>query len=265
MTTRKKLFSLGAALALAGLLFAQARPTAFRSILIKAIPTSGTLDVPFEIDLISGQTTTPMNLKNSSGSSIWSVNYQGNQTVGGTLAVTGTSAFTAAITPTGGVAAATATPPCHYYVGDAAPATSTTGTDTTPVNGTLWIGEVRVMANCTSTGISYLIGSVGGTDKVVVALFSSAGAVLANSALDSSVTVGTTATFQRVPFTATYALKGPGKYYVGVQMNGNTARLRTQAFGDIDATSISQTFNTLVAITPPTTFTASKAPIAMLY
>lgn len=152
------------------------------------------------------------------------------------------------------------------YAGGYPPQSATSGTDTAGINGTLWISEIFVPANMTLTGISYLLGSVGGTDKVVVALFDSAGNLVAHSAVDSSVTAGTLATFQRVPFTATYAVTtGPGKYYIGVQFNGATAKLRTQVFGDHNTTSAAQTFNTLVAITPPTTFTASKGPVSMLY
>lgn len=244
MTHTKKLLSIAGLFAVATLLFAQSDPTRYRAVLIKAI---NKLDVPFEIDLISGQTTPPINVKNSSGASIYKVDYTG------------------ITTSTGGLVQTSATKATHFYTCFAPPATTTTGTDTAAVNGTFWIGEVFVPANATVTGASYLLGSVGGTDKVVVALWSSAGALLANSAVDSSVTAGTTATFQRVPFTATYAATGPAKYFIGVQFNGSTAKLRTQAFGDCDSTSIAQTFNTPVAITVPTTFTASKAPIAMLY
>ncbi len=153
----------------------------------------------------------------------------------------------------------------HFYAGGAIPPTSTSGVDTAGINGTLFISEIFIPAHVTLTGISYVLGSVGGTDKVVVALFDSAGNVLANSALDSSVTAGTLATFQRVPFTAPLPVAGPGKYYVGIQFNGNTAKLRTQEFGDTSTVSISQTFNTLVAITPPTSFLTAVGPFCMTY
>lgn len=164
-----------------------------------------------------------------------------------------------------GSAQSSVTKAVHFYAGGVVPIATTTGTDTAGINGTLWISEIFIPANCTVTGISYLIGSVGGTDKVVVALFNSAGAIVANSVLDASVTVGTTATFQRVPFTAPVAVVGPGLYYVGVQTNGTTAKVRTQPFGNHNAGTVSQVFDTLVAITPPATFTASTGPIALLY
>lgn len=245
MTIRNKILACAAlATALASLLFGQARSTGFTSILLQA---KSILDIPLKIKLAAGQTALAIRVHDSSSNVLYSVDPTGK------------------VTAVGGNVQTSATATCHFYTGFEPPPTTTTGTDTAAVNGTVWIGEIFVPANCTATGISYLLGSVGGTDKVVAALFSSAGAILANSALDSSVTAGTTATFQRVPFTAPYAVTGPGKYYVGVQFNGTTAKLRTQAFGDHDATSASQTFNTLVAITPPATFTASKSPIAMTY
>lgn len=150
------------------------------------------------------------------------------------------------------------------YTGGVAPLAATSGTDTTPANGKVFISAIQVPHNMTITGISYLIGSVGGTDKAIAILFDSSGAVVANSAV-AGVTVGTAATFQRLPFTTAYATKGPGLYFVGIVMNGTTARLRTHAAGDHPTDSVSQTFGTPVAITPPTTFTADEGPIAVLY
>ena len=164
---------------------------------------------------------------------------------------------------TGGITPITAFK--HTYAGGVAPVATTSGTDSAAANGKLYISEIFVPANFTATGIAFNLGSVGGTDKVVVILFDSTGAVVANSALDSSVTAGTTATFQLVPFTATYAVKGPGQYFVGVVFNGNTAKIRTHAAGAHVTQTASQTFNTPVAITPATTFTADVGPYATLY
>lgn len=169
-----------------------------------------------------------------------------------------------AVVLTGGIGQTSATTGKHFYAGFQAPATATTGTDTAGVNGTVFISEIFVPANFSATGLSFLIGSVGGTDKAIAMLFSSAGAVLATSAL-AGVTVGTAATFQRLPFTAALTVTGPGKYFVGLQYNGATAKLRTQAGGDADVTSISQVFGTPVAIAVPTTWTVSLGPVCMLY
>jgi hypothetical protein len=145
-----------------------------------------------------------------------------------------------------------------------APATATTGTDTAGINGTVWVCAINIPCNMTITGLSFLIGSVGGTDKAIAMLFDSAGNLLANSAV-AGVTVGTAANMQRLPFTTPYSANGPGQYFVGIQYNGATAKIRTQAFGDHPTASIAQTFGTPVAITPPTTFTASYAPYCMTY
>lgn len=187
----------------------------------------------------------------------------------GTVNLIGANASDQIVIPTavvmsGGIGQTSTTTAKHFYAGYAVPAIATTGTDTAGVNGTVFVSEVFVPANFTATGISFLIGSVGGTNNAIVMLFNSAGALLANSAL-AGVTVGTLATFQRIPFTAAFGVTGPGKYFIGVQFNGATAKLRTQTFGDSDTTSVAQTFGTPVAITAPSTFTASVGPIAMLY
>lgn len=152
----------------------------------------------------------------------------------------------------------------HSYLTGGAPATTTTGTDTTGIANQIWAGELRVFANTLITGISYLIGSVGGTDKAIAILFDASGNVLANSAV-AGTTVGTTATMQRLALVTAFQAP-PGLYYVGIQTNGTTAKIRTQAFGDHNAGVVTgQTFGTPAAITPPSTFTASSGPIAMTY
>lgn len=170
-----------------------------------------------------------------------------------------------ALTLTAGIAQAVAP---HGFA-NWQPVAATSGTDTTPASGTQFVTSVFVPANKTLTGVSYLVGSVGGTDKAYAVLYSASGAVLANSTLASSgTTVGTLATQQTLAFTSTYACKGPAMYYVGISMNGTTARLRTvpaHCQGGIFAGSVSQTHGTVAAITVPTTFTADKAPVVFLY
>lgn len=149
------------------------------------------------------------------------------------------------------------------------PIAATSGTDTTPANGTQFVTSIFLPWNMTLTGVSYLIGSVGGTDRAYVVLYDSSGAVLANSTLASSGTVvGTAANVQALPFTSTYEAKGGRRYFVGLSMNGNTARFRsvpahTQA--GLWAGQVEQTHATVAAITPPSTFTADKAPVIFLY
>lgn len=163
------------------------------------------------------------------------------------------------------IAQYSATQDTHNYAGGVVPTATTSGTDTFGIATVIWVSEVFIPANSLITGVSYLIGSVGGTDKAIAVLYDAAGNVVANSDT-AGTTVGTTATMQRLAFVTAYAAKGPGLYYIGISTNGTTAKIRTQVFGDHNCGQITaQTFGTLVAITPPTTFTASQGPIAMTY
>src|SRR5207249_2599407 len=135
---------------------------------------------------------------------------------------------------------------------------------TTPANGTQFVTSLFLPAGKLLTGIAYLIGSVGGTDKVYAVLYDAGGAVLTNSSVaGGGATVGTAANQQTLAFTATYQAIGGRMYYVGISINGVTARLRTvpahTQFG-VFANSVAQTHGTVAAITPVTAFTADKAP-----
>jgi hypothetical protein len=146
------------------------------------------------------------------------------------------------------------------------PIAATSGTDTACTNGTAYVGAVFLPKNSVITGISYLIGSVGGTDKVVASLHSNTGALLANSAV-AGATVGTAETVQNVELIQPYEVKGPMTYFVGLTFNGTTAKFRTipaqtQA-GEI-GNGVTQTFGTPASFTAPTTFTANKVPVAFL-
>jgi len=148
-------------------------------------------------------------------------------------------------------------------------ALATSGTDTAPTNGPRQWVEVQVPYNVTLTGIGLLIGSVGGTDSVVVELFNSAGTKVASSlASDTAVAalVATLAEFQKVPFSSTYAAVA-GTYYISMQMNGTTARLRTFPIPNSPfvANTAAGTFKTAASITPTTTFVAGEGPISFLY
>ena len=152
--------------------------------------------------------------------------------------------------------------PHPFYVGGFAPAALNAGTDTTPVSGTVYFGEVYIPHRMNLTGVGYNIGSVGGTDSAVVALYDSAGKVIANSALAGTL-VGTANTFQQIAFTAVLGVDGPGYFYVSVSVNGTTCRLRLGVANGGRGGSAAGTFGTLAAITVVSTNTA--APIAYLY
>ena len=146
---------------------------------------------------------------------------------------------------------------------------ATGGTDTAFADGTQFVTSIFIPVNKTITGIAYLVGSVGGTDKVYAVLYDADGAVLANSSLtDGGATAGTAAQIQTLALTATYAAKGPALFYVGISANGGTAKIRTvpaHMQSGIYAGSVAQTHGTVAAITEPVTFTADKAPYVFVY
>lgn len=146
---------------------------------------------------------------------------------------------------------------------------ATAGNDTAPTDGPRWWTEVQIPYKIELTGINYLVGSVGGTDSVVVELFNSAGTVVARSiATDTEAAdlVETAANFQSVAFSTVYTAD-PGKYYISLQFNGIIARFRTYTIpGSPFVTDTSAgTFKTGASITIVTTFTANQGPIASVY
>jgi hypothetical protein len=157
------------------------------------------------------------------------------------------------------------------------PIAATSGTDTPCTNGTVYVGRVRVDAPCRATGIQYLVGSVGGTDKAIATLYDESGNLLRSGAV-AGVTVGTAAQAQQLAFAldaagdaATTIDLEPGFYWVGLTFNGTTAKFRSvpaycQVGTNVLGNGLSQTFGTIdTTITPPTTFTADKVPVASLY
>lgn len=195
----------------------------------------------------------------------------GNTVVAGTLGVTGaatlssTLAVTGATTLTGGLVASTLGRLSTVPVGSVA--YGSFGTNTTPVAGTVYYTELEVPANKTVTGIGVLQGTAVGTDKAIVSLYHpTTGALLRSSAL-AGVTMTSTDAFQEYPLTATYDIVGPTKVWVGLQINGTTARFRSIAASTFLrwTGSAAGSFGTLPTITPPTTFAADKGPIAYVY
>jgi hypothetical protein len=169
----------------------------------------------------------------------------------------------------GGIALASALP--GAYVGGWPPASATTGTDTTPAEKKLFVGSMFLPVNKVIKGIGFLVGSVGGTNKAVVGLFDSAGKLLGKSSETTEGTlVGTAAEMQEINLAAAVAAAGPAIYFVGITMNGNTARLRTipkntagsNVFGK-EVTIAAK--NVLADIAAPTAMEADKAPIAWVF
>lgn len=145
---------------------------------------------------------------------------------------------------------------------------SSLGTSVTPTAGTVYFIEVFLHRNQTLTGVGVLCNLNAGSDKIIVALFDSDGNKVANSALAGTTITGSN-TFQEVPFTATYSAVGPGRYWVAVQVNGTTCRLRcvaTATYIENNTGSAAGSFGTIPStITPTTTVTADVGPIAYVY
>ena len=145
---------------------------------------------------------------------------------------------------------------------------ATTGTDTTPASGTQYVTSLYIPENFTITNVNWLIGTVGGTDRVYAVIYSSTGAVLGNSTLAANGTVvGTTANIQTLALTAPIIVKGPQRIFIGISINGNTSRIRTVSAhtqSGILGGTVSQTHATVAAITVPTTFTANTAPFVFV-
>jgi len=141
---------------------------------------------------------------------------------------------------------------------------STDGTDTTPVATETYIAEVFIPGpgSVTVTGVSVFNGSaVAG--NIAVALADSSGSVVASSA---STSASGTDAYQRVAFSAAYTAVGPATYYVLLQSNNTGHRFNTHTFGDFGASKkTGESFGSFTTITPPTTFTAGRGPIASLY
>src|SRR3990167_2061827 len=174
-----------------------------------------------------------------------------------------TVAVTGATTATGGLLLATQ--PTIYPAAGGMWQLATAGTDPACTDGTSYFVELNLPYIQTLTGLAYQVGSTGGTDSVIVTLYNSAGTVVANSAL-AGATVGTAAQIQSVAFTGTYAAVA-GRYFASVTFNGATAKFRTYPIpgSKFIAGSEAETFGTVTAITPGTSFTADKGPLCYVY
>jgi hypothetical protein len=211
-----------------------------------------------------------LSVTSSAGNEALTVNAKGTGTIGigsvstGAVTITPATTVTGAITPTGGVAAAGGfSASCrNIAVGGLVPAVSTDFTNSTPVITETYISEIFVPANCSATGIAVFNGS-DVTGNMNVGLANSSGALVAESA--DTAGSGTDA-YQRIPFTAPYAAKGPATYYILVQYSSGTARYNSPPLGSFGASvKTGETFGTFTTVTPPTTFTANVGNIASLY
>lgn len=142
------------------------------------------------------------------------------------------------------------------------------GTSTTNSSTVANYADIFVPYLNTWTGIAILNGATVGTDKGIVSLHDNLGNVLATSALAGATTSGASA-FQSYNFTATFKNKYLGQYFIGYTSNGTTDNIQTiktaTILDSLTQTATGQVFGTVAALTPPTTFTADKGPIAFLF
>lgn len=186
------------------------------------------------------------------------------------VSTTSTLAVSGAITPTGGVAAAGGfSSSTVFHSGGTAPfsgvAATSGATNASVVTTETYVCEVFVPANATLTGVSVLNGTaVAG--HLNVGLANSSGVVVAQSATTTSASG--TSTYQQVPFTATYAAKGPAKYFILLQGDNTSGRYNAHTIGNFGATKVtSETYGTFLttAAYSTTTFTTAIAPVADVY
>ena len=137
-------------------------------------------------------------------------------TITSTLGVTGATPLTGGLVKT---------PPLKIWNHVPSGALASRGTDAARTAGTTYYSEVHIDGNVTLTGMGVLLGTTAGTDKIAVALYDDSGNLLANSAL-AGVTTSGGDVYQEVAFTATYAAKGPGRFFGAVQINGTTDGLQ---------------------------------------
>lgn len=143
----------------------------------------------------------------------------------------------------------------------------------TQTAGTFNISEIYVPHWNTWAGAGWLNGTTVGTNNGMVALWGSDGTLIANSAVAGAVTANASvmqnAAFVNSAGTATPVTLPPGRYFIGVALNGATDTIRhvLAANGsNVICTSVAGTFGTVPAtITVPTTFTTAVAPICQLY
>lgn len=149
-----------------------------------------------------------------------------------------------------------------FHTGDAPPATTTTGTDTTPSVTETYVCRVLIPFNGLITGLSLLNGSaVAG--NVTAILYDWNGAPVAQSA---STAQSGTAAYQAFPFATPYNAVGPGLYFAGFQFNNTSARFRTHILGAFTAfKKTGETYGTATAVTNPNTFTTGVGPVASTY
>lgn len=156
-----------------------------------------------------------------------------------------------------------------HYVAWAPPSLSGAGTDVNGTSGTVYLSETNIMANAQLTGIGLLNGVVSGATSYIVALFNSAGALLAHSIVAGTPSSGSNS-WQQIPFTATYQATGPQTYWIGLYANNGTDSFqaipavgRYMGFAGSESSPIVS--GVISNITPLGTFTPDLGPVVYTY
>ena len=164
------------------------------------------------------------------------------------------------------------TSPLVIYALGGPPGIGTDGGDIAADDGDRHFSQIYVPYTTTVTGIFYLIGSVGGTDSVIVDLYTHAGVLVTGGTSltaggDAEVLVGTAAQIQGVPFEDGTITLNPGSYFISVQFDGTTAKYAAYEttgslfIADTDA----GTFGTAASLTPGTAYVDDEGPIGGIY
>lgn len=139
----------------------------------------------------------------------------------------------------------------------------TVGVNTTPQAGYRYWVEINIPFTTTVTGITYLIGTVGGTDSVYAEIYTRQGVLAGRSNI---AIVGTAKNVQSCTLSTPY-IAVAGQYFIALQFNGTTARFRTHSVtgSKFITGSATGSFGVAAAFTGGSTYTASKGPFVSIY
>lgn len=145
------------------------------------------------------------------------------------------------------------------------------GTDSTRVNGTIYVASIDVPATRIVGLLSALGGATTSTDLQVYALYdwipgSTTSRTVATTALAGAVTPASANVFSDQNLTAATIVVGPARYGFAQQLNGANSSIRMvpTPYTSLLANSRTGTFGTLAPITIPTTFTTSTGPVGCI-
>lgn len=143
---------------------------------------------------------------------------------------------------------------------------ATSGTDKVMSQFDYFMVEIYVPETAVFTGISILNGTVV-AGNIAVSMYTADGAPITTAQNTAGVVQANISTYQQIPFAAVATLVGPAKYFIAVQTDSTTARIRSHAIGNFYADKLSTAgpFGSFVAKTMPTTFVAGQGPICDLY